>query len=137
MALLSGVACRITLMVITRYVKPHDVAQINSLYKGAGLETPILSDTTIVAVEGDNILAIFSSRIEAHVEWICQPNLKGHRAGLRVFLAGENMLKAQGHERYEVGILSKRTEMRSIAEKVGFTTWGQLLYEKKLDEVVR
>ncbi len=125
------------LMVITRYVKPGDVEQINALYKDAGLEIPILSDTTIVAVEAGKVLAIFSSRMEAHVEWICQPDLKGHRAGLKVFLAGENMLKAQGHERYEVGILKDRVQTREIAEKVGFTTWGQLLYEKKLDEVVR
>lgn len=124
-------------MLIIRYIKPDDVGKIAALYKSAGLEEPALSENTLVAVEGGEILAIFAARPECHVEWICQDGLKGHRAGLKVFLAGENMLKAQGITSYEVGILRDRTAMRAIAEKIGFETWGQLLYEKKIDEIVR
>lgn len=124
-------------MMIVRYVKPDDVEQIKALYKSANLEEPEIAETTLVVVEGGKILALFSARNECHVEWICQDDLKGHRAGLKAFLAGENMLKARGITQYEVGILRDRAAMREIAEKVGFETWGQLLYEKEVDEVVR
>lgn len=124
-------------MMIVRYVKPDDVEQIAAIYVKADLEVPLLSETTLVAVEDGKIHAVFSARTECHVEWICNENLKGYRAGLKVFTAGENMLKAQGVESYEVGITKDREPMREIAEKVGFETWGQLLYEKKLDRIIK
>lgn len=124
-------------MMIVRYVKPDDVEQIEALYAKADLEPVPLSETTLVAVEGGKIHAIFSARSEVHVEWICGEGIKGHRAGLKAFIAGENMLKAQGVESYEIGITRDREPMREIAEKVGFETWGQLLYEKKLDRIIK
>lgn len=124
-------------MMIVRYVKPDDVEQIEALYAKADLEPCPLSETTLVAVEDGKIHAIFSARTEVHVEWICSESLKGYRAGLKAFTAGENMLKAQGVESYEVGILRNRIAMRTVAEKVGFETEGQLLYEKKLDRIIK
>jgi hypothetical protein len=124
-------------MMIVRYIKPDDMEQIAALYREQNLEVPQMSETTLVAVEGGTIHAIFSARVECHVEWICKENIKGYRAGFKAFTAGENMLKAQGVEGYEVGILRNSTPMREIAEKVGFETWGQLLYEKKLDRIIK
>lgn len=124
-------------MMIVRYAKPGDVEQIAALYKQAGLQVPPISEATLVAVEDGKIQAVFSARPECHVEWICEEGIKGYRAGLRVFTAGENMLKAQGVESYEVGITKDRQLMRDIAEKVGFETWGQLLYEKKIDRIIK
>jgi len=121
---------------IIRYIRPEDVAQIDEIYKGYELEPPEMTDSTLVAVEDGKVLAIFSSRVECHVEWVCKDGLKGHRAGLRVFQAGENMIRANGVSKYEVGILRNRTTMREIAESLGFVTDGQLLYEKKLGDVV-
>lgn len=123
--------------MIVRYVKPDDVEQIEALYAKEDLESPKLSETTLVAVEDGKIHAIFSARTEVHVEWICGEGIKGYRAGLKAFTAGENMLKAQGVESYEVGILRNRVVMRDVAEKVGFETDGQLLYEKKLDRIIK
>lgn len=124
-------------MMIVRYAKPDDVEQIEAIYKQADLEVPPISESTLVAVEDGKIHAIFSARVECHVEWICEEGIKGYRAGLKVFTAGENMLKAQGVESYEVGITRDRETMREIAEKVGFETWGQLLYEKKIDRIIK
>lgn len=124
-------------MMIVRYVKPDDVEQIEALYAKADLEPVPLSETTLVAVEDGKIHAIFSARSEVHVEWICGEGIKGYRAGLKAFTAGENMLKAQGVESYEVGILRNKVLMRDVAEKVGFETDGQLLYEKKLDRIIK
>ena len=123
--------------MIVRYIKPDDVEQIEALYAKEDLESPKLSETTLVAVEDGKIHAIFSARTEVHVEWICGEGIKGYRAGLKAFTAGENMLKAQGVESYEVGILRNRVTMREVAEKVGFETDGQLLYEKKLDRIIK
>lgn len=124
-------------MMIVRYVKPDDVEQIEALYAKADLEPVPLSETTLVVVEDGKVHAIFSARTEVHVEWICGEGIKGYRAGLKAFTAGENMLKAQGVESYEVGILRNRVVMRDVAEKVGFETDGQLLYEKKLDRIIK
>ena len=124
-------------MMIVRYIKPDDVEQIEALYENADLESVPLSETTLVAVEDGKIHAIFSARTEVHVEWICGEGIKGYRAGLKAFTAGENMLKAQGVESYEVGILRNKVLMRDVAEKVGFETEGQLLYEKKLDRIIK
>ena len=122
--------------MIVRYVSDKDVEQINEIYKGHELDPPELTETTLVAVDEGKVLAIFSSRFECHCEWICRDGLKGNRAGLKVFIAGENMLRANGVRKYEVGILRNRTTMREVAEKVGFSTDGQLLYEKKLGDVI-
>ena len=123
--------------MIVRYIKEEDVAKINALYVVAGLTEPILTETTLVAEEDGEVLAIFSSRIECHVEWICRDDIKGHRAGKKVFDAGENMVKATGADRYFVGILLKKEKMMKVAETAGFKTWGQVLFEKKLDGIVR
>lgn len=121
---------------IVRYVRAEDIAQIDAIYKGYELDPPEMTESTLVAVEDGKVLAIFSSRVECHVEWVCREGLKGHRAGLKVFQAGENMLKALGFSKYEVGILRNRTTMREIAESLGFVTDGQLLYEKKLGDII-
>lgn len=123
--------------MFVRYIKEGDVAQINAMYDGAGLEDPILTESTLVAIEGEEVLAIFSARQECHVEWICRDDFKGHRAGQKVFYAGENMLKASGTRRYEVGILVSREPMMKIARTAGFKTENQVLFEKELDEMVR
>lgn len=125
------------LMMIVRYIKEEDVAKINDLYENAGLEEPILTETTLVAVEENEVLAIFSARPECHVEWICRDDFKGHRAGQKVFTAGENMLRATGTRRYEVGILLGREPMMKVARTAGFKTENQVLFEKELDEIVR
>ncbi len=122
--------------MIVRYVEPGDIEQIDALYAKAELEPVKLSDTTLVAVEDGKVHAIFSARTEVHVEWMCGEGFKGHRAGKKVFVAGENMLKAQGVESYEVGISRERVTMREVAENAGLETWGQLLYEKKLNRIV-
>ena len=124
-------------MMIVRYAKPDDIGQIEALYAKADLEPVPISETTLVAVEDGKVHAIFSARSEVHVEWICGEGIKGYRAGLKAFTAGENMLKAQGVASYEVGILRNRVLMRDVAEKVGFETDGQLLYEKKLDRIIK
>lgn len=123
--------------MIVRYIKEEDVAQVNAMYGTAGLTDPILTETTLVAVEGEEVLAIFSSRLECHVEWICRDDIKGHRAGKKVFDAGENMVKATGTERYLVGILLGKEKMMKVAVTAGLKTWGQVLFEKKLDDIVR
>lgn len=123
--------------MIVRYIKEEDVAQIYAMYGEAGLADPILTETTLVAEEDGEVLAIFSSRAECHVEWICKDDIKGHRAGKKVFDAGENMVKATGVERYLVGILLKKEKMMKVAETAGLKTWGQVLFEKKLDGIVR
>ena len=124
-------------VMIVRYIKNEDVAQINALYDKAELEEPTLTETTLVAIEEGEVLAIFSARQECHVEWICRDDFKGHRAGQKVFVAGENMLKAGGNSRYEVGILISREKMVKVAQTAGFKTEGQMLWEKELDEIVR
>ncbi len=123
--------------MIVRYIKEEDVAKINALYDNADLEEPVLTETTLVAVEGDEVLAVFSARTECHVEWICRDDFKGHRAGQKVFVAGENMLKAAGTKKYEVGILIGRENMIRVAETAGLKTENQILFEKELDEIVR
>lgn len=122
--------------MIVRFIKPDDMDQIAGIYKESALEVPIITDTTLVAVEDGKIHAVFSARQECHVEWVCRENYKGWRAGLEVFTAGENMLKAQGVAGYEVGVLRGSTNTREIVEKLGFETWGQLLYEKKLNGII-
>ena len=123
-------------MVDVRYLRDADIEQIEEIYKGYELDPPEMTDSTLVAVDGGKVLAIFSSRLECHVEWVCREGLAGHRAGLEVFKAGENMIRANGVHKYEVGILRNRTTMREIAEALGFYTDGQLLYEKKIGDVV-
>lgn len=123
--------------MFVRYIKEGDVDQINALYDKAGLENPILTETTLVAIEDGEVLAIFAARQECHVEWICRDDFKGQRAGQKVFYAGENMLKASGTARYEVGILITRDRMIKVAQTAGFETEGQMLWEKELDEIVR
>lgn len=123
--------------MIVRYIKEEDVAQINAMYGTAGLTDPVLTETTLVAEEDGEVLAIFSLRSECHVEWICRDDIKGHRAGKKVFDAGENMVKATGAERYLVGILLEKKKMMKVAKTAGLETWGQVLFEKKLDGIVR
>lgn len=123
-------------MVVIRYIRPEDVDQIDEIYKGYELETPEMTDGTLVAVENGKVLAIFSSRVECHCEWVCRDEQKGYRAGLKVFRAGENMIRANGVHKYVVGVLRNSTAMRGIVEKLGFETFGQMLYEKKLGDVV-
>ena len=123
-------------MLVVRYIRKEDVEQIDEIYKDYELDPPDMTESTLVAVDEGKVLAIFSSRVECHVEWVCRDGFKGHMAGLKVFQAGENMVRANGVLKYEVGILRNKVTMREIAEKVGFSTDGQLLYEKKLGDVV-
>lgn len=123
-------------MLVVRYIRNEDVEQINKIYKGYELDPPEITESTLVAVDKGEVLAIFSSRVECHVEWVCKDGFKGHMAGFKVFQAGENMIRANGVLKYEVGILRNKVIMREIAEKVGFSTDGQLLYEKKLGDVI-
>ena len=123
--------------MIVRYIKEGDIAQINAMYDKAKLENPLLTETTLVAIEDGEVLAVFSARQECHVEWICRDDFKGHRAGQKVFVAGENMLKASGTTRYEAGILITRDRMVKVAQTAGLKTEGQMLWEKELDEIVR
>ncbi len=123
--------------MLVRYITEEDVVQVNALYDKAGLVKPILTEATLVAIEEGEVLAIFSARQECHVEWMCRDDFKGHRAGQKVFNAGENMLKDGGSSRYEVGILISREKMVKVAQTAGFKTEGQMLWEKELDEIVR
>jgi GNAT superfamily N-acetyltransferase len=125
-------------LITYRFASQDDIRRIVNKLKSQDIAIPNLNEDTIVAVsEHDYPIAFASVRMIPFAYFHFDEDLRGHRVGWRLPAMVENMLKSRGFKDYFTGVDERVPIMVKVAERHGFHSWGERLYHKLLDPIIK
>lgn len=115
-----------------------DLERIRRKLVRQGIAVPPLTETTIIAEDRHgNILAFAAFRVLPFAYFHFDPSLSSHRAAMPLSDMMDNMVAMAGWEELFTGLDPRVSVMDKIAQRFGYSWWGESLYRKVIKRTLK
>ena len=116
----------------------EDRRKIETKLRSEGIAVPCITEDTIVVLDEDEkVVAFVALMYMPFLYYHWDENLRGHRLAMKLPEMMDVILKSRGHHEVFTGVDQRVPVMVKTAERFGFHWWGEALYHKYVDPILK